>query len=71
METLLKQVNNDIEETTKPLDTLKLKLAGTKHSSTRRRLNLEIQIAKSMLADLLSSKAEIEDYIKTRSNDNA
>ena len=71
METLLKQVNEDIEEITKTIKSLRYKRATTKHSSTVRNINLELCTAESILADLKSTKAEIEEYIKTRSEDNA
>ena len=71
MEALLKQVNEDIEEITKTIKSLRYKRATTKHSSTVRNINLELYTAESILADLKSTKAEIEEYIKTRSEDNA
>lgn len=67
METLLKQVNEDIEEITKTISSLRYKRATTKHSSTIRNINLELYTAESILADLKSTKAEIEEYIKIRS----
>ena len=71
MEELLKQTEADIAEVKKTIRRLRYKRARTKHSTEIHNINMKILRAESMLADLLSSKAEIEEYLKVGGKNNA
>ena len=71
MQDLLKQVNADIAEVTKKIKVLKSRRTRAKTTSKYYNIDREILGFEAMLSDLRRTKAEIEDYIKTRSEDNA
>lgn len=71
MQELLKQVNADIAEVTKKIKVLRSRRTRAKTTSKYYNIDREILGFEAMLSDLRSTKAEIEDYIKTRSEDNA
>lgn len=71
MEELLKQTEADIAEVTKKLKVLRTRRTKTKTNNALYSLDREILGFEAMLSDLRRTKAEIEDYIKTRSEDNA
>lgn len=64
MEELLKQTEGDIEEVKNTIRRLRYKRARTKHSTEMHNISVKILKAESMLADLLRTKAEIEEYLK-------
>lgn len=71
MEELLKQAEGDIEEVKNTIRRLRYKRARTKHSTEMHNISVKILKAESMLADLLRTKAEIEEYLKVGGVTNA
>ena len=70
MEELLKQTEADIVEVAKKLKVLRMRRTKTRTTSKFYYIDREIKGFEAMLSDLRRTKAEIEDYIKTRSEDN-
>ncbi len=71
MQELLKQTEADIAEVKKTIRHLRYKLSKTKQTMERQDLRKKLFEAETMLSDLMRYKSEIEDYIKTRSENNA
>lgn len=71
MEELLKQTEADIKEVKKAIHNLRYKRAKVTHSTEIHNISIKILKTESMLADLLRSKAEIEEYLKVRGVTNA
>ena len=70
MEELLKQTEADITEVKNAIRRLRYKRARTKHSTEMHNISVKILKAESMLADLLRTKAEIEEYLKVGEKNN-
>lgn len=71
MQGLLKQTKADIAEVEKTIVRLKHKLSKAKHTMERQDLKNKVLAAETMLSDLMRYKAEIKDYIKIRSENDA
>lgn len=71
MEELLKQTEADILEVKKAIRKLKYKRAKANNFTEEYNISVKILKAEAMLADLLRSKAEIEEYLKVRGVTNA
>ena len=71
MEKILKQTEADIAEVTKKLKVLRTRRTKARTNNLLYSLDREILGFEAMLSDLRRTKAEIEEYIKTRSDDNA
>lgn len=71
MEELLKQTEADIAEVKNAIRRLRYKRTRTKHSTEIHNISVKILKAESMLADLLRTKAEIEEYLKVGGKNNA